>query len=370
MSMFSYLVRDSFARCVEQPWTPLARGSVAGLVSALAVAALSSFGVAEKVILTRMERVGVNAVAVSSSLAAGQVPESGERYGWLESHGSALPLVRLYRVGKADCGGSVTVYGYSPSAVIALARVTSEPRVFLGNMPEGFAATVDVDGRMLTGVQVKRSGILARIPGDGSESVLLVPESEVADIIRSEGGIESWVFERNPDAALSLSSVVGAIHRVNDACDIHAGVVSATTLMEELDALRSKRVMVMSWMAALVAASVAAVFGALTLMEYRERRFVAGLLRGMGVRGAWLVMQVFGEGVFVALFAGLVSVSLLPLPSRWIAGCLGVSPSAIVGEVWSGHVLTPVAVALVLGAAVASLPVVVAMRRPIGLSLE
>lgn len=374
MNIAKYLTRDTGCRWLEQSHLPLARLGVAGLLGALALSILSVLGVAEKVAADRMANVGVNVVASMSVLEAGEPAKCGSRFAGLAAEGDFLPMVRLYRVGTSDFGAKVTVFAYEDEAVASLAKCgVTKPRIFLGGMPAGLTAQVDVDGRIFTADEFgPTTGILSRIPREaGATCVMLVPASDVSDLLATEGGVDTFVFERK-ESARPVRQIVDSIRRFSEAAEIRATVISAADMMDELDSLRSRRRKVEAGLGIFVAVAVSLMFGSLTLLEYRERRFTGALLRSMGVSRGWLVAQVLGEGIILSLGALAVVIIALPKLAVLSRASLGLDAGicqAIESTVASREVIAPVVIALLLGVAVSILPVVAAMRRPVGETL-
>jgi hypothetical protein len=374
MNIAKYLTRDTGCRWVEQSHLPFARLGVAGLLGALSLSILSVLGITEKVATARMASVGINVVASMSVLEAGEPAKSGARFAGLADEGDFLPLIRLYRVGTSDFGAKVTVFAYSDDAIPGLAKCgVTKPRVFLGGMPEGLTVQVDVDGRIFTADELGQArGILARLPREaGANAVMLVPASDASDLLGTEGGVDTFVFERK-ESARPVRQIVDTINRFNDASDTRATVISAADMMDEVNSLRSRRRRVEAGLGIFVAVAVALMFGSLTLLEYRERRFTGALLRSMGVSRGWLVAQVLVEGVLLSLVALAAAVVALPKVAGMGKAFLGLDAGihqAIESTVTSPEVIVPVVVALLLGVIVSVLPVVAAMRRPVGETL-
>lgn len=369
MNIALYLTRDAAARWKEQPHAPLARFTVAFLVCALSLTILSVLGVAERVLEARLADSGVNAVAIMSPLMGATAPENGERFAALGDFGESLALVKLHRVATADFGGKVVVYGYHESALGTLATHTTEPRIFIGNILPGMEISATVDDREMKAVSVAKAGVLRRIPVDtGMTGAILVPLSDVADMVGAEGGVEVNVLERSASAP-TVPEIVGMVERTAEADDLHLTTLSADGMIRELDTLQGRRAQIQAMLALGVAVAVAVVFGALSMLEYRENRHVCALLRSMGIRAGLLAGQSLAEGLVVALLAAGAACAIVPAIARFAAGqgwLDGTVAASVPAVAFSPGVIWPVMAALITGAIVATAPVALAMRKPVG----
>lgn len=373
MNLARYLVSHTVRRWREQPWSPLARGAVAALLTGFALTSLAGLDAAEKVLNDKLEKAGANTAAILSPLAPGDAPVAPVLHAALKNDGATVAFVRLYRLAENDAGERLTVYAYGDDALPALRDMPAAASgAWLAdkNSPEGLLTEIRLEDRTIP-ARATHTGLPARIPTDGASGVALVPFAAVADIVAASGGIEVTLFERRP-AARPLSEVLAGVERMNTADRRRVTIVSAASLMEQIGALRAKKALVTAILSGGLVAVITLVFGALAALEYRENRFVLALLRSMGAPKPALAAQASAEALVVAFAAGGATFAALPALLRTLALKLKIVEiaSALPDAIVSPAVVAPVALALLLGAFLATVPAVIGLRTPFGKVLE
>lgn len=373
MSLARYLVSHTVRRWKEQPWSPLARGAVAALVTGFAVVSLAGFDAAEKALDERLEKSGVNTVVLLSPISPGEPPSAGTLYSSLRNEGALLFFVRLHLPGETAAGERYAVYAYTDDAIpefTGLSPSSSGGLLFDPGAPEGLMTELRLADRAIP-VRVNHGALLGRIPADGAAGVALVPFSSVADIVADGGGMEVVLFERAPRAR-PLTHIVASVERMNTADRRRVTVISAASLMDQIATLRSKKTVVMGILTVGLVAVIALVFGALAALEYRENRFVLALLRSMGATRPALAAQSLGEALVVAFASGGAMLSILPALLRLLALHLNVMEIAdtLPAAMLSASVVLPLTLALLLGSLLATIPAALGLRTPFGTVLE
>jgi hypothetical protein len=389
----AYLLKDTFKRWLEQPWSALARGAVAFFVSAAAFVVLGLFDAAERVIEAKMRRAGVNTVTVARQLTTGALP-AGERYAWLGREGGLLVLARPYLDGKSRAGLHVEAYGYAPESMatlaaaataMAMARTTATAMAAATTTAPAMAAAggapamlvtsalppaleervVLADGLELAALTVAPEGVLRLLPVPTNGALLLAPLASLEPAVRARGGVELVIFERREDAAVTLAGCVEALRRLQLLDGTRAEVKSSLDLRGELEAVREARRICAAALCAVFGGLLVLVFSAMAALEYRESRFLAALLRSMGARPRLLVARQAAEAAVVANIGGGAAFAALRLAahhSRALAGW-GLPAGGLELEATS---VAAVFCGLSAGALAAALPVAISLRKPVG----
>ena len=153
----------------------------------------------------------------------------------------------------------------------------------------------------------------------------------------------------------------------------HAQVQSPEALLSELDELHQMQRRVQTGAGLLGGIVVALVFGSIAVLEYRQNRYVAALLRSFGAPAPLIVGRYAVEALILTTTAVLLAVWLLLTLHGWLFALAGFEPTLL-----SRTALNPYSVELVwhqarwlaLGALLSLLPVAYGLRQPVGRVLQ
>jgi hypothetical protein len=144
---------------------------------------------------------------------------------------------------------------------------------------------------------------------------------------------------------------------------------SALPMVKELENLQSRQRQWRLLLAGLLGVTLALVYGAIAVLEFRQNLFIGALLRSLGAPARFLYFRHWLENSLVANIAALGSIALVAALHRQIFGTLGFPANVLslreVNPYWS------IEIALILGcvnigAFLSSLPVAVGLRQPVG----
>jgi hypothetical protein len=370
--VIAYLLRDTVKRWLEQPLSPLSRLVVAFLVGGSALIVLGAFDAAERALVAKMRKLGVNTVIVSRSLQAG-AQASGSRYEWLAGQGGLLVLARPYADGKSRAGQTVEICGYTPESLPALAGMLGDGAATDGalllteSVPAGIAETVTLaDGLSFDAMTVAPEGVLRLVPRHAAGGLLLVPVVSLEPLMAARGGQEVLVFERDETSSVPLATCVEAVRRLTAGDNPQARISSAMDLNRELGNIRETKRLWTFGLCALFGTTLVLVFGSMAGLEYRESRFLVALLRSMGARPWLLVARQVAESAVVANLGGVAAVGALALAARNAAHFAGLGMDVTQFGAVSPETALAVFGGLSAGAVAAAVPVMFALRKPIG----
>lgn len=369
----SYLSKDTFSRWLKHPASPLARYLVAALLAGVSALVLCSFGVAEKVVVSRLEKTGLNAIVITAQFRRGETPSAAMRYSALVGQGDLLTLTRVFRSASTGINRRGAVFSYSESSLAELANlgVKTPYAIVTNSLPAGIRIPFTVDGQITAEAEtIEPKGVLRLIPHEAGAVCILIPESVAAPWL-ADGGMETTVFERRQDAPVSLQGIMESIETLNGHDQVNANAAGPVELMNELTALRSKQGMLKAALGGVFALVLVAVFSSLSVLEYRQNAYVSALLRTFGVRRRWLFGQYLAEALIIANLAGFTATGALYCGHNVLALTAGSPETAglFLPILLSAGTLGGVFAALNLGAITATLPVALMVRRPPGLVL-
>jgi hypothetical protein len=373
----SYLWRDTWSRWLEQPSNLIARLFIGGLLVMVATLILAAFALMERSVQSRLERFGLNTLVVRE-LVHGADPEfslASARADRLEPLGKAglkLQFRQMLVRAQTDWQKDLLAMTYSPEMFPALLPWLSDdsPLVCLSDsLPENFRIQIALEHQ--SGVAVVR-----RMPDSfrplGQEDILLVPQGW-APAAERLGYMETTLFERKKTAA-PLDRYVDSI-RLMYALDRRPApqIQSSIPLLRELDELKARQAQWRILLAAILGLSVALVYGAISVLEFRQNLFVSALLRSLGTPSRLLYLRHWGENALLANVAAIVSIAVVAWFHHSIFGKFGFTGKVLdlseINPYWSSEVLLVLA-CVNAGAFFSSIPVAFGLRRPVGAVLN
>ena len=321
----------------------------------------------------RLEQIGARSVVIRRGSSPGHYADNL----WLEDVMKSTEVSvwhhfdRLLLAGETDLGDfSVPVFSMDPENRWFQEGAAGSPAVLLTNrVPDAGAVDVRAGSAMMNATTRIRSGWVERL---GPDPVLLISrdriprsgdyEVERIDYLEIAGGREQM---------LSAVSAIEVLAR--EAGERSLVVQHPLAVMEELERLQATQKIWEYWIVMGFGGALALVMGAISALEYRERRYVGALLRSFGVHPAAIVIRHWVEAALVGnaclLAAGWLTLCLAPV----ILGSLGVPASATAQLDFAGFLTTngPALLCFVnLGCLLSVIPVAIAGFEEIGRVLE
>ncbi len=375
----SYQLKDISRRWLETPGGVLARLSVATLLCCLMLLLTATFHLAAKSLESRILSLGVNTLVVRAPVSAEDLregrPPPDRLLAPLALSGDVLALKTLYATAQSEYGESLVPLAYADLSLPALAPLLDGPglgdgRYLLSNhLPADIPVHIYLD-------QVEFTALTRPLPAALSalsigESLLLLPEDSVEEIVR-RGHQSLVVFSAAYAAEVpQLAEAARATLLASGLRNIQ--LQSAAAWIEELDALRATRTRWQRIAAAACTAVLVLVFGSLAVLEYRQNRYIAALLRSFGTPRWVLLVRYLGEGVLLLALAGfaarlIVTAAHAPLfrlagfDSAWL-GLDRLDPYTLAAN-------PAIPLALAASALLSVLPVAISLRQPVGKILQ
>ncbi|MDB6169535.1 MAG: hypothetical protein JWM88_2399 [Verrucomicrobia bacterium] len=363
-SLFRYLVRESLLRWGGRAWVPLARLTVAASLATAALLVLASFALGLASLRKRIAEFGLDSIVIRTPLRRASDPAPGLPS--LADYGRILTLTLPYAAAVLDDGRQVPIAIAGDEALRQLAALNlgagELPVLITGAMPPGMPVRARVGPWSVaartagappelrpTGMEemlITRAGdfpLHAMLPGTAVTLFVRAPSAPpVAELVKAL----SIVFANNPSAGATPPAVQSALPWLKEA--------------EELQATWRKYGALLS---AMLAVTIALVFGSAAILEYEAAAYLTALLRSFGVRPFWIWFQRAVEAAILANAGGAAAF--------FAAAALSRSALPQAGPfLREAAVFLPVFAALNAGALAASIPVAFALRRPVGLVLQ
>lgn len=375
MRLSAYLVRHTVGRWRENPWSPVARLTVATLMSLLLSATVCLFDVSVRLLRDKLEKSGANTVVVNRFVYGAAQPSCAELLGDLRRLGPTLSLARLGPFATADLNHRLVVYGYD-AAALAFLPAGVRPAgagafIVDAGFPPGLRTRANLEGRDFPAESLARGTMLDFIPSDGADGVLLVPRDTVADMMRETGYTDVLVL-LNRSKTVGVPEIADQVSRLNRIDRLNLFTFSAAGVLRRIEELEQRRLVVVPALIALTAGIITSVFAAISTLEHRENRFVFALLRSMGATPAALLVQFLAEGLCVAFGGAALALAAVYGAAAPAGRLLGMPEvTAFTREVLSSGTL-PCILAGTLACAVlfSCAPIIPGLRKPIGMILS
>lgn len=370
-----YLWKDIWSRWLETPGAVLARLSVGILLAGLMLLAQAALLLAERSLEVRVARMGAQLLVVTESVT-GDAPARPALGTLLQSAAGQADLIALRQVAvpaEDEFGRNLLVLVYGDETLPALAPLlaaTPAASVHVINplLPAGLPLRVTLGGREYLSSVLDAPAWLSRF--GASQPLALVPAAIGADWL-GPGWFETALLINRTGDLPALAAAVRALLQLENRT--HAQVQSPEALLNELVDLRRLQRRAQTGAGLLGGIVVALVFGSIAVLEYRQNRFVAALLRSFGAPAPLIVARYAVEALILTaaavLLAGWLLVSLHP----WIFGLAGFEPALLQRTAFDPY--TPALVWhqarwLALGALLSLIPVAVGLRQPVGRVLQ
>lgn len=370
-----YLWKDIWSRWLETPGALLARLVVGSLLAGLMLLAQAALLLTERSLEARVARLGAQVLVVTEAVTgeADRQPTLGRL---LQAASTRADLIALRQVSvraQDEFGRDLLVLVYGPESLPALAPLLGaapEAAIHLihPQLPAGVPLRVTLDGRDYQSLTLAPPAWWQRL--GSSQVVALVPES-IGSVWLGTGWFEhALLIERHGDLPRLAAAVRTLLQLENRS---RAQVQSPETLLGELENLRQFQRRAQAGAGLAGGIVVALVFGSIAVLEYRQNRFVAALLRSFGAPAPLLVARYAVEALVIAGAAIAMATWALHGLHAPLFAFVGFEPALL-----SRDVVDPYTPALVwtqvrwlgLGALLSLLPVAFGLRHPVGKVLQ
>lgn len=374
-----YLWKDIWSRWLEMPGAVLARLLVASLLAGLLFLAQAAFMLAGRSLEQRISRMGAQTLFVSELVTpdAGQGLASLDRLlAPLRGRADVLSFMQVPALARDDFGTDYQLLLYGPETLTAIggllaADPAAPAHVLTGRLPAGIRIPVTVEGIELTAAVVPSPAWIGRLPS--SRPLLLMPAQSAPNRLLFGHQELALVVggEATAEAVRPLGQALRSLLRLEHRDQ--ALVQSPEDLLDELDELRAARGRWQTGAGLAGGLVVALVFGSIAILEYRQNRYIAALLRSFGVPAGLLLVRYLIEALLLVSTAILLARFAAGAGHAWLFAKVGfeaglLDRARLDPYAWSE--LTGAVRWLLAGAVLSVLPVLSGLRQPVGRILQ
>lgn len=342
------------------------------LLVSVATVIVVAFSLLERSIRSRLESFGLNTLVIRETMPSTD-PEAQanlnrpDRLAPLRGHGQKLRLRQLYVRGETDWQSDMLAFSYSEDDLPVLGSLVSPstPLIILSeSLPENAVVRVSL-ARQAGMAVVRRPASYFRPMINGN--ILLVPQGWNPETERL-GFIETTLFERSSEG-VSMQRVVDSVNFIYSLDHrTPPQMQSALGLIRELENLQERQRQWRGLLAGLLGLTLALVFGAIAILEFRQNLFITALIRSFGAPSRILYLRTWLENAFIANLSAICAILLVAMLHERIFGTLGFA-RFLTSQGPNPYLSSEVASILIwvnVGAFISSLPVALGLRKPVG----
>ncbi len=367
----SYLWKDTWKRWFEQPGSILARSVVTIIMVGLSILLLVGFRMQIDRIKAEINKFGLDNMLIIETVTQKDIDNGiqSDRFRSIGNWGKLFTAKRLLASARTSNGRYASVVAYSDEDMRGLLPYLKYGHdVFLlsKNLPEGLVMDFDVQHHHLSGISLHPEEHISQLI---QSDTLFVPMSEINDITKY-GYSTIYYLERNKNAP-EIATLTEAIQRViladgNGKVDIK----SAAQLKKKLDKLEAQQSRMRIWLATILGAALALIYGVLSILEFRQSMYISALLKSFGVSRLLLGLRSIAENILIVNLVTLGVIYLLQHYHNTIFAPLKLKQATNLHELYWGQETLWIIIAANIGILISSIPVFLALRKPIGKILE
>lgn len=374
-----YLSKDIWSRWLEHPGAALARLLVGVLLAALLLFAQAGFLLAGRSLENRVARLGAGTLLLTEVAGPDRTDRAplGEILTPLSARAELVAFRQLPVPARDPLRNTdllVLAYGRATHAALApslAAAPAASLHYVTADLPPGLPLAIDLDGVPRQAVTLAPPAWLARLPL--FKPLLLLPDEDAAPWLR-QGHLEFCLLladPAQPDAVRTLSDAVRTLLLVERRDT--AQLQSPEQLLAEIAALETTRLRAQAGAGLAGGVALALVFGAIAGLEYRQNRYIVALLRSFGAPSVLVLLRYAAEALILLALAGLAARALAIAGHPIAFGFAGFEPGLLdraIIDPYAWDAIWSQLRWLLAGAALSVAPIALALRQPVGKTLQ
>ncbi len=349
----------------------MARSVVTVIMVSLSILLLVGFRMQIEKIRSQVKEFGLDNLLIVETVTAQDLDKgtSSDRFRSIRKWGDLFTARVLLASAAGSNGRNATVVAYDDADIIGLLpylRYGHEVFVLSGNMPAGLLVDYKMQQADFRGIVLKPEDRVAQVlQGD----TLFIPAQRAAEFLRS-GYSMIYYLERSDSAPTiaNLSEAIRYVVRADGSGKID--IKNAEMLREKLNKMEEQQTVMRFWLATILGGALALIYGVLSILEFRQGMYVSALLRSFGVSSVMLVLRTIFENVLIVNCVTGGVIYLLSVNHDRIFSALKVSGAENLTELYWGYETMWIVIAANIGVLASSIPVFLALRKPVGSILE
>ena len=370
-----YLLKDIWRRWFETPGGVMSRLLVATILGLLLLVIDAAFTLSAASIQEKISQMGVRTIVMTRVVDRDEA-EADTTYlarlaAPLRSDGEVLRLMQTNRTGHDELGAQRTVHAYDSAMLESLLPALPEDpasKVFVisGDFPSGMPTTVRIDqDPEIDAIFIQPPSWLSKI--GANTTAILLPHEQFPDLAR-QGFFELIVFLGSDDSDIALlEENLRAMLSLENLANVR--ISSPKELLEQLDELQSSQRQWRGGFGVFGGLGVALVFGSISILEYRQNRFIIALLKSFGTPSTLLIARYLLESIVLVTIAAVLAREIAIQLHPFIFQTIGMESDLLdrsLIDPYSWSALWGQFGGLGMGAFLSVVPVAFAMRKEVG----
>jgi len=366
----SYLWKDTWKRWLEQPGSILARSVVTIIMVGLSVLLLIGFRMQIEKLRDEISSFGLDNLLVVESITPAEVAAgiTADRFRSLNKWGDLFTGKRMITSAHLSDGSRSNVVGYTDSDFPGLRSYLSHGQeIFLltTSKKQGLIIDATIQNTTFSGITLNpKENISQLIQND----TLFIPLEYIPEV-RKRGYAMTYYLERHPTSP-DIATLTNGINSLINIDEGKVEIKSAAPIKKKLDKLERQQSSMRIWLAAILGAAIALIYGVLSILEFRQSMYVSALLKSFGVSRFMLGIRSIFENMLIVNF---VTIGLIYILSKYhdvIFAALKIKSSSDINSLYWGEESYWIIAAANVGILISSLPVFWALRKQVGSILD
>lgn len=363
-----YLWKDTWKNWFEQPGSILARLVVTAIMVTISMILLVAFSMQVDKIRDQLEEFGVDNMFIMEMVSASDLQKGkvDARFADIGKWGDLLVIKKLLTGGVSSSGNRVAVFSYDESSVVELKSYLDygfSEFVLTNKHPKGMLLDVEVGDEWIRTICLPPDPKVAKVlQGD----TLLVPSANYEKL--EEAGYSVTYFLQRHQSAPSISMIADSVKQTISADRRgRVDIRSTAELKKKLKKLKTQQAVMRYTMAGLLGGALALIYGTLSVLEFRQQRYVAALMRSFGVPKVFLIIRGLLENLFIVNSVFLLIIYFLMKLHDSIFSYLKLkSDKENLLELYFSSETMWILLFVNVGVVLSSIPVIKAMSKPVG----
>lgn len=364
-----YLWKDTWSRWLEQPGSFLARTIVTLLTVGLATVLLVAFHLLEKGLKERLDAFGLNSIVLNETVLPGQSASSLsrlDRFADLRFMGNWIACKQPFFHAKLSDSTYIPIITFDANALVSMTSLVSRktPYVLISNTRKpGMVVDFEVDNSFTQAITVAPEPFIAPLV---QGETMLMPENSFPEQ-ENRGYVAMTLFQAD-EKAPPIQKIVSSLQDLIRLDGSTINIRSSISLYHELEELQSNQLRWRFLMAGLIGIVLSLIFGTISLLEFRQNLFISALLRSFGTPNLFLFLRYLFENMVIANMAALLAVVSVAFMHNFLFGSLNFPPTvlAVTKSAYMNKEIALIFLYVNFGALLSSLPIMFALRKPVG----
>jgi len=322
---------------------------------------------------SHIESIGLDNVVVIETIGPDDLANNllQNRFNYLQNWGNLIILEKLPVVAHGG-GKRATLVSYGEKTLPALSSYLNKGYSYFlltESYPEGALIDFEIKGQFVKAICLAPDQKLSQVlPSE----ILFVPLALFRPL--TENGFSRINYLQCTPESPSLKEITKSIqHTINTDRSGNVDVKSALAISEQLANMKARFRSTTFGLSMALGAALSLIYGTLSLLEFRQSMYISALLNSFGANKLILFMRTVIENLLIANLTSLGLIYALYKNHHKISEALRhsvVTSPELIKDLYWGDSTIWLMIFINIGVALSCVPVMLAMRKQVGLVLS